>query len=177
MKNEFRTGKLKVMSLLLAMLITIEMIANPLCIKAEEIYSEVFVDGVTYKISTYFKEGQKHIVVRQSNKRDYVELSFEKENNLLIKEEHHYKGKDFLGQDKYSLSVKRAIMDDDLSETNNIDTYSITWNSKTYEKWKRDYWYTKGNEGTAIKEMVDAYTAYKNVKDYYIDARSCGKKL
>lgn len=30
---------------------------------------------------------------------------------------------------------------------------------------------------SAVKEAVEAYSAYCNVKDYYIDARVCGKKI
>lgn len=265
MGNNFNK-KIKFVSFTLIVFLCIDFISSPMNVRAENeiVYSKIKENGVEYTISTYSISDSRCVIVRKSNSKNYYKLCYNKERKELITEEYKSKGKNFIGVNQYSLSYEKMYLDDLDTSNGEICALGTTWNSKTYEKWKKDYWYQKGNDGskiyykigckasyrirvdnssknmkacknyanaikscnnhyltamslvagtdvslaviyglivaniafpatvivdivvaavgagsigTTVKEMVDSYTAYKDVKDYYIDARACGKKL
>lgn len=123
--------------MLLVVLWAFYIVAEPMSVKAKEgTVSRQVVDGVVYEVRTYVstKDGKQHVTVKQSNSKDYMDLTFDSERNVLTKEKCTYCGKDATGKVKYASTYEKMTVEKD-SATAGAKVQSITYNRKLYEHW------------------------------------------
>lgn len=119
------------------------------------------VDGVEYKIHTFIDNGINHVQVYKGDSQDYYEVYLSNDKEQLVQEEYDYKGENFWGQEDYNVDIQVMDLVNSDESNGDVTAQGISWNGKTYDHWKKDYWYKKGNDGSKVYFQIGSVATYQ----------------
>ena len=178
----------KILSLVLVAILTINIATPSTSVEASQKGNTVTktVDGIKYRIEKTVKNGVNHVKVYKGNSQNYCELYLSKDKKQLVRKEYDYNGKTIRGKKSYDVNTKKIDLDISIKAYSAVMAQGISWNKKTYEHWKYDYWYKKGNNGSKVYFQIGCVAKYqirvdnnkknkKILEKYASKIKSCNK--